>query len=188
MSLWRFASRDQHYSSTVDFSRDRIGSKTPSAERSFRILDDTFEENPPFYVYCLRSPYRVLRSMAAMPWMKDDPIDACLGFFQESWDALLELQRRDAGRVRVVQLDKVGASIEERASFAGDVLGFLGENLDDGVRRFVEEWPVVDHWPLVPRGEGEPDPLDRLDASRLGEFGDHPLISEILRIHDYERP
>lgn len=50
------------------WSAPRIGNKTPLVEMFFEEFEALFTATPPLYVYCLRSPLKVLQSLKSMPW------------------------------------------------------------------------------------------------------------------------
>ena len=66
-----------------------IGNKTPSNELFLNDFERTFETNKPVYIYCARSPLKVIASLNNMPWNKETPLENW-----ERWKASFDIYQR----------------------------------------------------------------------------------------------
>lgn len=134
-SLWEAASRP-----APDGARTRRwGMKTPWGEFDADLWDPLAA---PQYVYVLRRGERVFQSHLRLKWSIARTPERLIDRYKESVRAGAALQAR--GVAHVVQLD-LADTPERRRRLAHDLFAFLEEEVDEGVRSFVEEWPTP-HW------------------------------------------
>lgn len=107
----------------------RIGNKTPTAEMHFEGLEEVFSKTPPQYLYCLRSPAAVMRSLVNMPWMRHS-FRTALGRYKMSVRAYEGMVRTAPDRVLLCQVDRLEPGGEGLVELARSIFGFLDEPLD----------------------------------------------------------
>jgi len=93
----------------------------------------------PVYVYALRRGDRVFRSHLKLDWGISRSPARLISRYKES--LRLAERMREEGCLHVVQLD-LAETPESRQTLAERLFGFIGEEIDAGVQRFVEEWPT----------------------------------------------
>jgi hypothetical protein len=121
----------------------RFGNKTPWAEFHFEWLDSIFEREPPQYVFALREGDKVFLSHRNTDWASGQHLDKLLQRYKESLDRLEAVREHNPSRLFLVQLDRVGDQEADRWRLIEPLFEFLGEKPDDGVSKFVREWPRV---------------------------------------------
>ena len=81
-----------------------IGNKTPSNELFFSQYESVFSSEKPYYVYCFRSPLKVISSLENMPWNKETPMENWERW-KESFKIYQRMVRKAPGRVLLVSFD-----------------------------------------------------------------------------------
>jgi hypothetical protein len=125
--------------------------KTPWCEFDRDVWDAMVE---PQYVYLLRRGDRVFRSHIKLGWGTAQSPERLITRYKESVRIGEEMKCR--GVAHVVQLD-LAVDAERRWKLAENLFSFLGEEIDAGVARFVEEWPTP--WQSNPTSDGTPTDL-----------------------------
>jgi len=126
----------------------------------------------------LRRGDRVFRSHIRLGWTDDLEPEELLDRYKQSVRLGEAMQARGAGHICQMDLAVDPAS---RRRLAKDTFDFLEEEIDSGVRRFVEKWPTKLP-PTYPAGENDPTELsdewqELLDADR--EY------QEMMHAHGY---
>lgn len=149
---------------------ERIANKTPENERFFADFERLFTAHKPQYLFCVRHPERVLRSLKNMPW-NSRSVRQNWKLWKASISTLLEMERSAGDRVFRVQVDRL-----EDADIAGlgeRIFKFLGLGLDDAARqRFA--------------GLGPAQPLTDIMSDNIVELTDKERRA-IKREHHYTR-
>ena len=162
-------------------SADWVGNKTPSNELFFSDYESLFAAAPPLYVYCLRSPFKVLKSLKNMPWNKRSE-EENWERWKRSFNCLGEIELVCEDRLVIVSFDdsvhgdvlsigrtlyqKMGVEITpefearwENAEPAQPTRSVIGpdvvSDLSDTTVRLVERDPVyataIDRFPFLAR-------------------------------------
>jgi hypothetical protein len=143
------------------------GHKTPRHERYFDRYEALFDkaEAPPRYVYCLRNPWAVWRSLKIMPWNSFRTVGAFIEAWGRSVETFERMQATAPGRVLLFDLDGFVAA-EDPAAFLGATLyGPLG--LDPaGFRKPVASL-ANNNAATVKQGRSPP-PLFQDEIERIG--------------------
>jgi hypothetical protein len=116
----------------------RWGMKTPWAEFDKDLWNPLVN---PVYVYALRRGDRVFQSHIRLGWGIVRSPERLVSKYKESLRTFEEL--RAAGSAHMVQLD-LAQDTRSRHGLAKDLFAFLDEELDAGVKLFVDKWPM--HW------------------------------------------
>lgn len=114
----------------------RFGMKTPYAELDHARYSTLLEELAPVYVYTMREPASVYRSILGMPWGNRRPKEA-----YERWVASLSAARA-IDDLYVFDVDRSG-DVAYRSAWAGRVVPALIGEFPETTKQFVESWPGV---------------------------------------------
>lgn len=117
----------------------RFCNKTPSTELYFERIMWACNSQPPLFVYCVRHPHKVLRSLMRMPW-NDKTLEERVNLLASSVQQLDDMQYGGVD-VKVVQIDKVDA--KERLTFGQSLMDFLQLRMTDQVSDYLVRWPVA---------------------------------------------
>jgi|GEM_PF-4071777 len=159
--------------------RKRFSNKTPSLELLYKKIASYCSTEKPQFIYCVRHPKKVLRSLKNMPWGSGS-IEDNLKVFERSTVCLKQMQNDDAVSVHVVQIDKVGETKSDRLAFSKSLFDYLGEEITDEVIAHTEEWApaqpateVLKVEKLVEFDESELAVLERSDIYKklCAQFG-----------------
>lgn len=153
--------------------------KTPSAIFRLKEIEAIWGLHRPAYVYCIRHPLRILRSLANMPWNRNSPRKNLKRMYR-SMRVLRDLrQRRD---VKVAQVDTLSAPDTSRA-FVLSLFEFAGITPDDRVLRYAEK-------PLSPANAAEKHTpggqVDELPERTVRRIRRHRHYRAICREFGYE--
>lgn len=109
-----------------------IGNKTPSNELFFDKFESVFEDNKPYYIYCVRNPVKVITSLANMPWNKETPMENWERW-KLSFDTYLSMRESAPGRVLLVSFDdKVDGSF---LNIGLNIFNFIGVSIGEQERK-----------------------------------------------------
>ena len=125
-----------------------IGNKTPQIELKYQILENIFRSCPPYYVYCLRSAPKVLRSvknLTNLRWNKDT-VEVNLNRYIRSVRVMEEMKASFPDRVVVSVIDN-SDHFESRSKFFEPVFAFLGVDFPDSTRLTVDKMELRIRWP-----------------------------------------
>lgn len=112
-----------------------VANKTPRAERFFDFYERVFDE--PLWIYCMRDPYLVIRSLKNMPWN-----DQTVGERADDWvDSVRTYQRmisQRPGKTLLVRIDQ--HSVEDAARL---IWTHAGLEFDDDLVARAAALPVA---------------------------------------------
>lgn len=163
----------------------RFGNKTPGAEHYFEFYDWAFEADDPLYIYVLRRGDDLFLSRLNVLWGKVPSVKTQLRKYKDSIRAMEEFQATHPERLHVVQLDRLGSSIEDRRAFTESLFAFAGETLDAGVMQIVETWPKPNKTTRTERPADQPL-LTALPDRFRRVMGLDPEYQELLERYGYE--
>lgn len=168
-----------------------FGQKTPSSELDLQAYAPYFGEVGIVLVYCVRHPVAVLRSLAAMPWRGIGDEDAMIAHTVSRYEkSLAAIDAAGADKnVTVVPflIDSLStAATSDRRPLADQFLrAFPGRPTPDaGMLKFLDEMPVVDHWPVlekVPSQQLRPEHIETISPAKVLGYSKHEVIQEVLR-------
>lgn len=121
---------------TAERTGSRFCNKTPSMELAWEAITSLCQSERPQFVYCVRHPRQVLKSLANMPW-NGATIQENLARLLRSTDALDRLLA-DGGSVFVSHIDQVS----DRDAFSRGLLDFLSLDMTPEVDRYIQRWPT----------------------------------------------
>jgi hypothetical protein len=170
-ALWLAASRPAPYDKP---EARRWGMKTPWGEFDAGLWDPLVR---PQYVYALRRGDRVFQSHVKLGWSIAKSPQRLIARYKESLRVAERMQAE--GRAHIVQLD-LAESPDRRRELAEGLFAFLGEEIDPGVERFVEEWPTP-QWSF-PTSNGGPVELSDEWQQLLAADGEY---QELMAAHGY---
>jgi|GEM_PF-5236541 len=145
-AIWFFIGRPV---SSSKYETRRWGMKTPWSEFNRELWDPLVK---PVWIYVLRRGDRVFQSNMRLGYSEAEHPALMLAKYKESvrlGEAMLE-----DGSGHICQLD-LAVDREGRHRLARELFHFLEEDIDDGVMKFVEEWPTK-HPATSPTNENGP--------------------------------
>lgn len=99
------------------------GIKTPGYERYFDSFENVFKENPPNYVYCVRSASLVWRSWKSLGFLTD--FDAFRNRYIRSLRQACRIKKNASDRLVVFDLDGFVASQDKNSYVNDNLVGLL---------------------------------------------------------------
>lgn len=156
LQSWKAASKPEN---RLTDNAVRFGVKTPYAELDHARLAALLEELSPVYIYTMRNPTDVYRSILRMPWGNRRPKEA-----YERWVASLTAAR-GIDSLFAFDVDR-SEDVAYRQKWAKRVIPALLGELPDSTNRFVEEWPAVNR----SAGSWEGDLSDQEVNERVEKF------------------
>jgi hypothetical protein len=108
-------------------------------------------------------------------------VSVVCALYAESYRHFRAIEDQDPKGVLTVQVDRVGSEIGERLVFCQCLLEFLDQKMSEGMRRFVQRWPVIDYWAA--------DRVSNHTAPRqVADFCRDPVVREFSDRFGYELP
>ena len=151
-----------------------FGLKTPGVERSLTWLSSLFGDRRIVFLYCVRSPLQVLRSLHRMPWGEDATnetlIQDLVRRHGESMGQVEEARELANVKVRLCSVQHAGETEPQRLEYATTLFRALGLEIDEPAHDFVREWRVVDHWPNAQEGRAPGMPKTDFKREELERF------------------
>ncbi len=167
IQLWAAVTGDREQARRLLVPDIRPGVKTPSAELYYQFYEDVFALAPPLWIYCVRHPFKVLRSFASMPWASGKVVEQVSDLYRRSLEAYCELEHLASERVLPVGIDHAGDIGLPRLQWASSILALANEVPTLEVNRFIGEWPRMDHWNAA---DGQRRAAASIDAESLVWF------------------
>lgn len=162
-------------------AKKRFANKTPSLETLYKKIASYCTADKPQFIYCVRHPKKVLRSLKNMPWANTS-IEENIKSFERSTEFLRQMQADDSVSVYVVQIDKVGETRDERVAFSKALFDYLEEDLTKEVIAHTEEWA-----PAQPATEVlKTDKLEELDETELAILAQSAVYKKLCQQFGYE--
>jgi sulfotransferase family protein len=127
----------------------RWGMKTPWSEFNRDLWDPLVK---PLWIYVIRRGDRVFQSNMRLGYGDADEPECMITRYKESIRIGEAMAREGAGHI--CQMDRAD-DFESRLRLAEGVFEFIEEEIDAGVRAFVEKWPTQ-HPATNPTNEGGP--------------------------------
>lgn len=174
-AIWYFIGRPVSWEK---FRARRWGTKTPWAEFNQDLWDPLVK---PVWIYVLRRGDRVFQSHLRLGYSEADQPARLLAKYKESV-RIGEAMAAD-GSGRIFQLD-LAEDFEHRQRLAKELFDFLGEEIDEGVRRFVEEWPTQ-HPATNPTNENGPSGSVELPEDWRQVLDSDSEYQELMAAHGY---
>jgi len=144
-AIWYFIGRPVG----VRIDARRWGMKTPWSEFNRDLWDPLVS---PLWVYVIRRGDRVFQSNMRLGYGDADDPERMIARYKESIHIGEAMAREGAGHICHMDL---ADDFESRMRLAEGVFGFIEEEIDPGVRAFVEKWPTQ-HPATNPTNEGGP--------------------------------
>ena len=156
----------------------RFANKTPGNEHFFEDFEELFAACRPSYIFCVRHPERVLKSLKNMPW-NNRSLRANWKMWKTSVLTLQTMERLAPGRVLRVQLDRSGDA--DLVELGERLYRFLGLGLDPSIRQELAGMRAAQPLSEV-RGE---DAVDLTDRERRMIKGDRKY-DRLVNLLGYE--
>lgn len=143
------------------------GHKTPRQERFFHRYEALFDRPgaEPHYVYCLRNPWSVWRSLKVMSWNKIRDADQFTELWTQSIRQFEEMMEQAPGRVHLFHLESFIAA-EDKAAFARTHL-YTPLALDESRLKRIADEQGNNNAATVKAGRS-PEPLTPAEEARIG--------------------
>lgn len=131
-----------------DGSRQRIADveavcfKQPNAELDIPFHNHNIRSLRPKYLYCVRDPRKVFRSLISMPWGVGTTPEGFLEVLANSLSHIRLIPDPEE-RLLVVNVDYFSAHREDRLARLPELIRELGLTVDQDVLNFIAEWPSV---------------------------------------------
>ncbi|WP_413616401.1 sulfotransferase [Halomonas cupida] len=149
----------------------RFGNKTPGLEFMLDQVKSIFPDA--IFIYCLRHPVKVVRSLKNMPWNKRTT--------QENWDrfkASVEIFEKMKPRAMLVQVDQV-SNVDEQRKLVRDLLDFVGEDLDENMPYYSgDEWTPAN---TIKK------PLDSLSDTEMSSITNDRYYKKFCKKYGYDQ-
>lgn len=158
----------------------RFANKTPGNEHFFEDFEKLFAACRPSYIFCVRHPERVLKSLKNMPW-NNRSLRANWKMWKSSVLTLQTMERLAPGRVMRVQLDRPGDA--DLVGLGERLYRFLGLDLDQSIR-------------LELAGMGAAQPLSEVRSEDVVDLTDREMrivrgdrrYGRLVKLLGYEGP
>jgi hypothetical protein len=174
-AIWFFVGRPVQESK---LAARRWGTKTPWSEFDIELWDPLVS---PAWVYVLRRGDRVFQSHIRLAYGEAEHPEHLTAKYKES--VRLGEKMQAAGTGHICQLD-LATDPDSRWRLARDLFGFLEEDIDSGVTRFLEEWPT-EHPATHPTSDNGPAGQVELPDAWQELLDSDSEYQEMMQAHGY---
>lgn len=154
--------------------------KQPNGEFDIPYHVQTIRSLELRYLYCVRDPRRVFRSLLSMPWGAGTSPDGFLDRVEQSFLHLSKIDEPER-RLRVVNVNHFSRDVQSRVAKIPSLLNDLGLTVGDAALRFISEWPHVNRTHETSRAqEASEEELRAFDWAYDGRPRLRKTIEEML--------